>query len=91
MSQGIGTSNRQALDIFLKTGIEGAVFRIQIGQQLLPVIVLILQEGVVGEVRRNLNLNLNINENNYYLHYHLNLIISVFSTLYLIELIHTNA
>ena len=68
MPEGVGTRDRQALNLILKLGIERTGIGNQFGQELLPVIQVILQEWVAGKFSVHIELNANVNENNYYLH-----------------------
>jgi hypothetical protein len=68
MPQGVGTSDRQTLNIIFKPGIETTGIGNEFGQELLPVIQIILQEWVVEKFGVHIELNANANENNYYLH-----------------------
>ena len=68
MPECVGTRDRQALNLILKPGIEKAGIGNQFGQELLPVVQIILQEWVAGKFSVHIKLNANANENYYYLH-----------------------
>ncbi len=68
MTESVGTRDRQTLNLILKLGIERIGIGNQFGQELLPVIQIILQEWMTGKFSVHIVLNANANENYYYLH-----------------------